>query len=60
MYGPFSHSLIEVEVCTGGDQHLEHRRVFRGDVRGTLTEREHRRVDLFLDMRQSEEPPDRG
>jgi hypothetical protein len=29
-------------------------------VRGTLTEREHRRVDMFLDMRQSEEPPDRG
>jgi len=27
---------LEVEVGTGGDQHLEHRRLFRGDVRGTL------------------------
>src|SRR5688500_13656355 len=34
--------------------------MFRGDVRGTLTEREHRRVDVFLDMRQFEEPPDCG
>ena len=51
---------FEVEVCTRGDQHLEHRRVFRGDVRGTLTERERRRVDMFLDMRHPEEPPDCG
>jgi hypothetical protein len=49
---------LEVEVGTGGDQHLEHRRLFRGDVRGTLAEREHRRVDLFLDMRQSEQSAD--
>ena len=51
---------FEVEVCTGSDQHLEHRRVFRGDVRGTLTEREQRLVDMSLDMRQSEEPRDCG
>ena len=51
---------LEVEVCTGGDQHLEHVRLFPGDVRGTLAEREHRRVDVFLDVRQSEEPPDCG
>ncbi len=30
--------------------------MLRGDVRGTLAEREHRCVDLFLDMRQSEQP----
>ena len=51
---------VEVEVGPRGDQHLEHGGAFRGDVRGTLTEREHRRVDMVLDMRQSEEPPDRG
>ena len=45
---PLTH---EVEVRTGGDQRLEHRRAFRSNVCGTLAEREHRCVDLFLDMR---------
>jgi hypothetical protein len=45
---PLTH---EVEVRTGGDQRLEHRRAFRSNVCGTLAEREHRCGDQFPDMR---------
>ena len=36
---------LEVHVGAGGDQQPQHRRVLRGDVRGTLAEGEHRIVD---------------
>ncbi len=45
----------QVHVGAGGDQHLEHLRALRGDVRGTLAEVEHRRVDLVPNVRGCEE-----
>ena len=45
----------QIHVGTGAQQHLQHLRVLRRHVRGTLAEGEHRRVDLLLDVRGGEE-----